>query len=582
MVADITLVFGPPGTGKTTWLKDNAANMIAQDSGAAEEMLAVSFSNTAAQVLRSRMGIPQERAGTLHSLGRAYLEKAPIVDAPPARGEKKNVLVEEWNDWYPQWAMQFTGEREGTVDELGVSNGENAYGYREKMGNKLLDACNLFRHCLYPEESWPQAAGRMDMIVQNEILEFWKEWQRFKRRTGCIDFTDMIELPYRDRARVPFGAEVVYCDEAQDNTPLIMARVLQFAELMGDYGQLFVGLDDDQTIYGHLGCDPGPVLRLTDVGRIHLDQSYRMPRLIHEYSQGWIQKVSAREPKEFRPMPTDGEIEIGPYSLSRSDQGHIAALGEAVKREAYGEGRSVMLLASTNLMAGQIVATLRDYGIPFHNLNRPKNGQWNPLGNSSPTKGSTAAILSWAKPEYGQVWTVRDVARIADFIKTKGVFKNASALRSRVEKMEPRDLDEEIDDQFIRREFASIDAYGDLASGDIATLRGLLPTISGRLKGAYHLDILERFGRDGLVERPRVIVGTIHSVKGDEADTVFVFPDISNAAFRSIDSDVAQRDHVIRTFYVALSRARMKLVICQGQRGLPVIKLPDVKSHGRS
>ena len=77
-------------------------------------------------------------------------------------------------------------------------------------------------------------------------------------------------------------------------------------------------------------------------------------------------------------------------------------------------------------------------------------------------------------------------------------------------------------------------------------------------------------GPDALEESPRVIVGTIHSVKGGEADVVFLFPDVSPAGDAAYQKHGPQRDSVIRLFYVGMTRARHTLYICQRESPLAV------------
>jgi len=67
---------------------------------------------------------------------------------------------------------------------------------------------------------------------------------------------------------------------------------------------------------------------------------------------------------------------------------------------------------------------------------------------------------------------------------------------------------------------------------------------------------IARKGR--LSDSPKVIVGTIHSVKGGEADHVYVFPDISYKAHCG-----QEQDTLIRMFYVAMTRAKQTLTLCE-------------------
>ena len=59
--------------------------------------------------------------------------------------------------------------------------------------------------------------------------------------------------------------------------------------------------------------------------------------------------------------------------------------------------------------------------------------------------------------------------------------------------------------------------------------------------------------RGRLVEEPPVTLGTIHSVKGGEADVVYVFPDLSQAGYQEWCLHGEGRDSVFRLFYVAMT-----------------------------
>lgn len=77
----------------------------------------------------------------------------------------------------------------------------------------------------------------------------------------------------------------------------------------------------------------------------------------------------------------------------------------------------------------------------------------------------------------------------------------------------------------------------------------------------FPLQVARQHGANVLRETPRVIVGTIHSVKGGEADTVYMFPDLSNSGMREWLTRGEAKDSVIRQFYVGATRARDTLAI---------------------
>ena len=57
---------------------------------------------------------------------------------------------------------------------------------------------------------------------------------------------------------------------------------------------------------------------------------------------------------------------------------------------------------------------------------------------------------------------------------------------------------------------------------------------------------------------PKIIIGTIHSVKGGECEVVHVFPDLSKAGYDELFTDP---DKLHRLFYTAVTRARDAIVM---------------------
>jgi len=55
----------------------------------------------------------------------------------------------------------------------------------------------------------------------------------------------------------------------------------------------------------------------------------------------------------------------------------------------------------------------------------------------------------------------------------------------------------------------------------------------------------------------------VHSVKGGEADIVYLFPDLSQEAYRTAIVDREQRDSIRRQMYVGMTRAKEGLYICE-------------------
>ena len=87
---------------------------------------------------------------------------------------------------------------------------------------------------------------------------------------------------------------------------------------------------------------------------------------------------------------------------------------------------------------------------------------------------------------------------------------------------------------------------------------------AAKLKAAeYPLKVARKRGALTLKAAPQLYVGTIHSFKGAEADVVIILPDISPAGWAEWNGRKAQKDSVVRAFYVALTRAKERVLLGQ-------------------
>jgi len=77
----------------------------------------------------------------------------------------------------------------------------------------------------------------------------------------------------------------------------------------------------------------------------------------------------------------------------------------------------------------------------------------------------------------------------------------------------------------------------------------------------YPITITKKKGRHALRQPPRICVGTVHSVKGGQADVVYLLPDLSPSGMREWTRPGDGRDGIIRTFYVGMTRARERLIM---------------------
>lgn len=521
-------------TGKTTYVAScisKAAENLGDDN-----IIVASFTKTAAAELAGRdLPINPDQIGTLHAHCYRALGRPPLAD--------DTKLIKEWNEEYPMYAM--SGAK-GDIDEGGC---DATY---TTDGDEIYAELQILRHRLIPEEEW-----------SNRVLAFNEKWRRFKAHKFALDFTDLIEQASLVCDTAPGHPVIGFFDEVQDFTRLEIGLVRKWGAKM-DY--VMMAGDDDQSLYDFKGATPDAFLDppVDDEHKRVLSQSWRVPRAIQTLAEGIIRQVSRREPKVYSPRDYEGEV----YRLSTSVHNVEALLADAQKH--LDAGKSVMFLTACGYMLDPIKAHLRREGIPFHNPFRTKRGDWNPLGRS---RGTSAAdrVFAYLRPissvenYHGDMWHADELKRWADPLNSKLVMKHGAkklidgfGVESEEDKF--ADVGEVPIAQLL--EVFNEDALTSAMSFDLNWYRNnLLSSKVGTME--YPIQIAQKRGVEILRETPKVIIGTIHSVKGGEADVVYLFPDLSRAGAIQWQNGGLGRDTIIRQFYVGATRARDTLVLCE-------------------
>lgn len=531
-------VYGPPGTGKTTYLAGNdfTEGMIGKAVAARGpgSVLVTSFTRAAAQELVSRSPpIDPDMVGTLHAICYRALGRPPIAETK----------TDEWNEHAPPWAR--LGKGKANVDDPFDQKA------METPADDLFRRAQVLRARMVTSDRWPAS--------MSAFHELWRGW---KTANGYVDFTDMIEMALQEIDAPPGDPSVLMHDEAQDSTPLQWALLRKWAARCDDF--IAVG-DPDQLLYDWMGATPASMLQppIPESRKRVLRQSYRMPRAVFEASQKWISQVKQRESRTCRPRDADGQVVENVGAQWRAP---MAVLG-AVERLLQDHER-VMVLASCGYMLSPLVAAMRESGVPFFNPYRPVRGDWNPLRRSVMDR-----VLAFLRPDYGvwkahaRMWTFADLQAWVPAVRAKGnLLRGAKKLLGQIEDCE---LDRTPEITWMLEHLFHEQALSCAIDGDTKWFRENLLKSGGKSMDCV-LNVLRKRGASALTETPRILVGTIHSVKGGEASAVLLFPDLSPAGDRSwrCDRGTEAHDSVVRTFYVGMTRARETLML--GARSGPL------------
>jgi superfamily I DNA/RNA helicase len=457
--------------------------------------------------------------------------------------------VGEWNRDNPSLTIT-QSKKHGRLDGEETAEDDSE---TEKPGDRELKRLNRFRGLMFPREGWPAT-----------LIEFEKRWTEYKQQNGLLDFTDLIDVCHRDVHTAPHNPSVIFADEAQD----LNRMQLKLIRKWGGQAEYFIlAGDDDQTIFSFTGASPEAFLDpdIPEDHKIVLKQSYRVPRAVHGFAEDLIRRVARRQPKEYLPRPVDGSLVR--FSRGGYKSAEYAILNTAI--EHLERGQTIMFLVACGYMLRSVTAVLRKHGIPFHNPYRKSNGFWNPLRQA--TRGSTVSrilALLIGHPDYGaghRPWTNGDLAAWAEHLQAKGVLRHGVKKTLAGYNPTATATMERLDAIFEPAAIHSLMAAWDKGQKDLLEWWRARVTAEVHPRVQFPADIAARRGPQALVATPQVTVGTIHSVKGGQADVVYIFPDLSQAGAAQYARGGAARDSVIRQFYVGATRAYEGLYICRAE-----------------
>lgn len=533
-------IFGPPGTGKTTTLTRNIKNAAEKHGGAS--VLCASFTKAAAQVLVGRIEadgitVPTDNVGTVHSLCYRGVGSPELAEAH----------VADFNETVPpqyQLSKAVAANVKGKMEDQGPGQEDDTT--ESASADEIFHEYNLLRNRLVPDERMP---------VRVQAWAQW--WERWKAENEYMDFTDLLEAGVKKLHYPPNGASILFVDEAQDLTPLQFKLVRAWGRSVRYY---IVSGDDDQLLFAWSGASNEALLE-RNIPEDHirvLAQSYRIPAQVHRLANSWIKRVSARQPKEYRPRDYEGVVRVSPATFK-----DVSSLRRTLE-ECATSGRSIMLLTAAKYQLRPVIKQLRAWGIPYHNPCRRSAGDWNPMRNSQIER--LKAFLHPAGPEFGgfKLWTPEQLKSWVDVCGVSGLLqRGGKAAIDKFAQSENWDTEQLLDLYTTAFVPSALDMAVSRNPGWL--VENIKPE---RRSGHEYLLGLRRIHGESVWDKsPACVVGTIHSVKGDEADVVALFPDLTPSACAAATSPAERirteaKDAIIRQYYVGMTRAREELVIC--------------------
>ncbi len=599
------LVLAGAGSGKTRVITSRIAYLLQTVS--AQNIVALTFTNKAAKEMRDRVVTEVGRkkskgliVATFHSLGVRILRQEI-----ERLGYKGNFSIYSTSD-----QLRLVRDLvQGQLVDGAAADAERVLWLISQAKNHLVAA----------DEYQPNPRDSYELLT----AQTYPRYQRMLRACNAIDFDDILQLtiklfndfpPVLEQYRQRF--RYIMVDEYQD-TNVVQAMMLKLLSSL--HQNLCVVGDDDQSIYGWRGADPGNILDfgkdLPTVKIIKLEQNYRSTGNILAAANALITNNTERHGKR---LWTDGG-QGDPVTYRCCDDGEdeatsvIAAIHSHRYKHKF-EYRDFAILYRTNGQSRIFEEQLRYENIPYvliggqqffdrkevkdalaylkvisnpqdevnllRILNYPKRG----IGETSAERIIQASINDdvslWQVVQ--QINSVRDlgdkaVGAVQSFVallqRYQHRLRQPSQLLQGIEELfRELKLEEELyrnadDPQKARRRVENLHEVINAISTYCE--REAVPTLGGFLEKVSLLDRDEppRGSKEEKLKQDAVVLMSLHSSKGLEFPCVFlVGMEEGMLPHRKIIDEGGDIAEERRLCYVGMTRARQQLMLLGAQR----------------
>lgn len=291
------LVLAGAGSGKTRVLTYRIANLILNENIKPSNILAVTFTNKAANEMKDRIfklvgvGAKTLWAGTFHSLCcRMLKEHGDSIDI-----NKRFVI---YDDYDQQQCIK------KCVEALNLDPKKN-------NPKAIVPLISRAKELMISPDNYYDTFGGSDGYT---IEKIYKKYNAYLKESSALDFNDLIYYGVRLLQECPKIREhyqekfkYIHVDEYQD---INMSQYTLISILSQKHKNIFCVGDDDQSIYGWRGADVNIILRFEkenpDCRIYKLEQNYRSTKKILDAAYEVIKHNPNRKDKKSWTDNDDG------------------------------------------------------------------------------------------------------------------------------------------------------------------------------------------------------------------------------------------------------------------------------------
>ena len=352
------LILAGAGSGKTRVLTHRIAHLIADKGVNPFNILAITFTNKAAQEMRERVDKLTGADGmsvwvaTFHStcvrILRRYIDRL---------GYDNRFTIYDSND------------QKTLMKEICRKLNIDTKKYKER--SLLAQISHAKDEMITPDEMEMNAGGDFN---QKKVAQVYREYQAALKSNNALDFDDLlvktVELfqncgdvleSYQEKFRY------IMVDEYQDTNTVQFKFV---SLLAARYGNLCVVGDDDQSIYKFRGANIGNILGFErvfpDAKVIRLEQNYRSTKNILNAANEVIANNAARKEKRLWTENPEGEkLHFRQFMNGFEEAEYVIGDIAKKKREHLADYRECAILYRTNAQSRLFEEKCLKANIPY-------------------------------------------------------------------------------------------------------------------------------------------------------------------------------------------------------------------------
>lgn len=473
-----------------------------------------------------------------HDLG-VYLDKPPLFKKATTRGrtESLNINIKMCADMRgnnPQHQLIVS-----TSDEDTISYTEKQY---DMGATSDTERSTRFRKSSTDITELGEIASQIQQEVGGDIITYMSPTEERSRAlvTPAGNLVEGMLVPVARDGEVVWE-EIIEIEDNKHSTEVYDLTV------SGTHNFTSGGIGVHNTIYGWSGADPD--FMLGEEGDFEvLDRTYRIPENIWNTCDGVIRQVDHRQEKDVEP---DG------------DGGEVIKMRQPSAKQVleHAQEGSVFILCRARYMIDEFTDKLHKEGIPYDNMSTFETWDKDVIrlrdamvalrdhdrGEASRMSGDAMQAML----DYAEDWMLTD----ADpFDPTERAFGNFSGVEiDRVKEMFDMSRTGRGNKELRWQDF--LEACKEGEDLNYYQMKAIMGNVK---KGNEHMD------------HERVKIGTIHSSKGKEAQTVILALDTTQTIAENMREDTRENpekqisDPERRVYYVGMTRASEKLVLVEG------------------